>query len=228
MAQRRLNLCYRAARSNIAGLLIGRSGCRAGQHGDAPHIACRFPSCKFRSSWRVALPLHFPLNVPAFIRAIFADHRPGQCPFCASTLHLKFPLVRVRPPVCGRLDDPHKNLSQVRTGSVLGKCVETHFVPALAGVPLVIDSIETLKNPGKQPNARCYEIRRTCQTNLRLNRWNERGQAGLERLDGWPFSQASCAAHYTISSLPFAINGPMKNRGQKVVRFPHWPMMDLA
>jgi hypothetical protein len=59
------NFRCRAALSNVVVLLIGRSGCRAGQRGDAPRIAYRFPSRKFRGLWRVALPLHFLLNAHA-------------------------------------------------------------------------------------------------------------------------------------------------------------------
>jgi hypothetical protein len=99
----------------------------------------------------------------------------------------------------------------------LGKSVETHFVPALAVVRLVIGSSETVKTRGKHRNASCYEIITTGQTNLRLYRRNERGQVGLEQLARCPFSQAGCVAHYTNFVPWFAMNVPMKNRSRKAV-----------
>jgi hypothetical protein len=54
---------------------------------------------------------------------------------------------------------------------------------------------------------------------LRRNRRNERDQAGLDWLARWQFSQAGCATHYTTSSLPFAMNGPVKISARKLCDF---------
>jgi len=75
--------------------------------------------------------------------------RSGRCLFSESTLHLRLPLARVGPPVCGRLDDPTKTFPRRRLVSALGKFVETHFDQALIIVRWGI----CYKNAGqKMPN----------------------------------------------------------------------------
>jgi hypothetical protein len=108
----------------------------------------------------------------------------------------------------------------------LRESVETHFVPAWAGVRSDINASETMKHRRQHQNARCYEFITTGQINLRFNRWGERDQAGLDRIAGWSFSQTSRVTGYTNYIPRFPINGPMKigaATGAKVVMIPSQP-----
>ena len=115
---------------------------------------------------------------------------------------------------------PQKILPQVRTFSALGKFVETHFVPAFGHiVRSEIGTGETMKHRGKHPSASCYEIITTRQSNLRLDRRNERSQARLDRLTGWSVSQTACVARYTNFIPWFAITVPVKIAARKLCDF---------
>jgi hypothetical protein len=108
----------------------------------------------------------------------------------------------------------------------LRESVETHFVPAWAGVRSDINASETMKHRRQDHNARCYEFITTGQINLQFNPWSERGQAGLNRLAGWSSSQTSCVTRYTNFIPWFATNGPVKigtGAGAKVVMIPSQP-----
>jgi hypothetical protein len=89
----------------------------------------------------------------------------------------------------------------------------------LAVVRSEIGTGETMKHRGKHPSASCYEIITTRQSNLRLDRRNERSQAGLDRLTGWSFSQTSRVTRYTNFIPRFAINVPMKIAARKLCDF---------
>jgi hypothetical protein len=122
---------------------------------------------------------------------------------------------------------PTKILPQVRTGSALGKCVETHFVPALAVVRSEIGTRETMKHRCKHRSENRHETVTNGLADLRRNRRNERSQAGLDRLAGWPFSLTSRVTRYTRFIPSVCYKRPIEQSRQKAVRFPHWPMTDL-
>jgi len=183
---------------NVAVLLIRRSGCRAGQRGDAPRIACRFSVPRVAWFWA---------RCPA---ASFFDERPCRRPvksspiigqvFCLqseSAPQLRLPWREFDRLFAVGSMTPQKYFPRCGLVSALGKLVETHFVPALAVVRSETDVTETMKHRRQHQNASCYEFITTCQTNLRLNRRGDRDQGGFDRLASWRFNPTSCVTRYT-------------------------------